>query len=45
MDPNFVPEFHFFDELAKEDQDEVLAESSDVNHPIEIEAEPKSLEE
>ncbi|XP_056167638.1 uncharacterized protein LOC130138226 [Syzygium oleosum] len=45
MDPNFVPEDGFFEEPAEEDQDKVPAESGDINHPIEIEAESESLEE
>ena len=45
VDLNFVPEKDFFEEPNEEDQDEVPAESGDINHPIEIEAELESSEE
>ncbi|XP_056174628.1 FK506-binding protein 3-like [Syzygium oleosum] len=45
MDPNFVPEYNFFDVLAEEYHNEVPAESGDINHPIVIEAESESSEE
>ncbi|XP_056166367.1 uncharacterized protein LOC130137883 [Syzygium oleosum] len=45
MDLNFVPEYYFFDVLAEEVQNEVPAESGDINHLIEIEAEPESSDE
>ena len=45
MDPNFVPEFNFFDFLAEENQNGVPAELGDINHPIEIEAGSSSSEE
>ncbi|XP_056168702.1 uncharacterized protein LOC130138507 [Syzygium oleosum] len=45
MDPNFVPEDGFLEEPIEGDQDEVPVESGDINHPIEIEAEPESSEE
>ena len=45
MDPKYMLEYHFFEGLAEEDQDEVPAEWDDINHPIEIEVEPKSSKE
>ncbi|XP_056160994.1 uncharacterized protein LOC130135555 [Syzygium oleosum] len=45
MDPEFVPEDDLLEEPVEEEQDEVPAELGDINHQIEIEAEPESSEE
>ncbi|XP_056162800.1 uncharacterized protein LOC130136702 [Syzygium oleosum] len=42
IDAEFVPEYESDEEPVEEERDEVPAESGDIDHPIEIKAEPES---